>query len=79
VAHLTHRTRIYEWPNPFQTGNWGIGDRNPDPPSNVQWLVLDTTLNTDTAGLIAQLTTGSGPLRVVFREGPVIVAHREEG
>jgi uncharacterized membrane protein len=76
VPHLTHRVHIYEWPNPFQTGNWGIADRNPDPPSNVQWLVVDTNLNGDTAPLLAHLTTGSGPFRVTFRDGPVIVAHR---
>ena len=79
VPHLTHRTHIYEWPNPFKTGNWGIADRNPDPPSNVQWLVLDTNLNQDTAPLISQLTTGSGPFRVFFARGPVIVAHRVTG
>jgi uncharacterized membrane protein len=79
VPHLTHRTHIYEWPNPFRTGNWGIGDRHPDPPSNVEWLVLDTNLNQDTAPLISQLTSSSGPFRVVFAQRTLIVAHRVTG
>jgi uncharacterized membrane protein len=76
VPHLTHRVDIYEWPNPFQTANWGIGDRNPAPRSNVEWLVLDTNLNTDMAPLLASLTAPGGQFEVVFRLGPVIVAHR---
>ena len=76
VPHLTHRVHIYEWPNPFHTGNWGIADRNPDPPTNVNWLVIDTELNGDMAPLLARLTAPSGPFRVVFREGTVLVAHR---
>lgn len=28
-AHLAHRERVYEFPNPFKAANWGIGDAKP--------------------------------------------------
>ena len=75
-THLTHRARIYEWPNPFVPTNWGIANRDPPPVSNVDWLVLDTALSGPTAGLLDRLTGPGGEFAVVFRQGAVIVAHR---
>jgi hypothetical protein len=25
VAHLSHRVKIFEFPNPFRSANWGLG------------------------------------------------------
>jgi hypothetical protein len=76
VPHLTHRVHIYEWPNPFVTANWGIDDRHPDPPTNVNYLVLDTQLNQDHADLYAALTGPGGPFVTIFQEGSIVVARR---
>jgi uncharacterized membrane protein len=49
VPHLTHRVRIYEFPNPFRTANWGLsGDVHP--PRNlreVRYVVVDRGLLDD--------------------------------
>jgi uncharacterized membrane protein len=44
VPHLTHRERIYEFPNPWKEGNWGVRGENRHDPARVRWLVLDRTL-----------------------------------
>jgi uncharacterized membrane protein len=44
VPHMTHRERIYEFPNPWKAANWGVrGEHVPDPAS-VHWLVIDRYL-----------------------------------
>lgn len=41
VPHLTHRSEIYTFPNPWRASNWGVdGELLPDP-SGVDWLILD--------------------------------------
>ena len=49
VPHLTHRVRIYEFPNPFRAANWGLsGDVHP--PRNLQevrYVVVDRGLLDD--------------------------------
>jgi uncharacterized membrane protein len=48
VAHLDHRTKIYEWPNPFAAQYWGLytqeGQRLPFA-GTVQYLVLPLPVN----------------------------------
>jgi uncharacterized membrane protein len=44
TPHLTHRTRIYDFPEPWKHVNWGIGGENMPNPDVVQWMVLDKTL-----------------------------------
>jgi uncharacterized membrane protein len=75
TSHLTHRYHIYDWPNPFQMSYWGL-DRNPDPPSNVDYLVLDTGVNTGTAALLNTLIGPGGQFSVVFEDNGILVAHR---
>jgi uncharacterized membrane protein len=49
VAHLDHRTGIYLWPTPFETGNYGLfntnGQRLPVA-STVQYLLLQVPITT---------------------------------
>ncbi|MFI5042456.1 MAG: DUF2079 domain-containing protein, partial [Acidimicrobiales bacterium] len=75
TPHLTHRYHIYDWPNPFQMAYWGL-DRNPDPQSNVDYLVLDTNTNASTASLLNNLIAPGGQFAVVFDDDGVVVAHR---
>jgi hypothetical protein len=79
VPHLTHRVHIYEFPNPWHTANWGIEDKNPADPRSVDYLVLDTGINTDQADLISQLTKEGGEFRVLYRNGNILLARRQRG
>jgi hypothetical protein len=54
---------------------WGL-DRNPDPTSNVDYLVLDTGVNTGTAALLNTLVGPGGQFSVVFEDNGILVAHR---
>lgn len=76
VPHLTHRTHIYEWPNPFVAANWGTRGSAPPDPRNADWLVLNRQLLGASAGLLARLTAPGGPFRVVFDRDGILVARR---
>ncbi|HEX8928940.1 MAG TPA: DUF2079 domain-containing protein, partial [Actinomycetota bacterium] len=49
VPQLSHRVRIYEFPNPFRTSNWGLsGDVHPArDPQEVRYVVVDRSLLDD--------------------------------
>ena len=49
VPQLSHRPRIYMFPNPFRTSDWGVSDRDPDNPDDVEYVIL-----TNLAGLEAE-------------------------
>jgi uncharacterized membrane protein len=76
VPHLTHRQRIYEFPNPFVTANWGVAGEHPGNSEEVQYLVLDTTLNGDKNGLYKQLTGTGGLFETVYNKDGIVVARR---
>jgi len=40
VPQLSHRRRIYLFPNPFQTSNWGVVAENPHDPAAVEYVAL---------------------------------------
>jgi uncharacterized membrane protein len=40
VPHLSHRPRIYLYPNPFEAGNWGIDGENMHNPDDVEFILL---------------------------------------
>ncbi len=76
VPHATHRQRIYEWPNPWIPGNWGIANRHPDDPATVDYLVLDLTLAQEPE-LEEELTNGpDAEFSIVSDEAGVVVAKR---
>lgn len=41
VPHLTHREKIYEFPNPFMAVNWGVRGENPDDDRLVEYVIAD--------------------------------------
>lgn len=41
VPHLSHRDRIYEFPNPYGDRNWGVRGEKRHDPEIVHWLVVD--------------------------------------
>ena len=75
APHLTHRTKIYEFPVPWKNINWGVMGENLDDPADVEWLVLDRTLlNADDQALVAQLLTEEFVMR--FDQSDIFVAER---
>jgi hypothetical protein len=77
VPHLTHRTTIYEFPNPWVVGNWLDHRTKPDP-AKVDYLVVDRTSNPDRVPFVRELTRPGGPFRILFDDDQVVVAKRVE-
>jgi hypothetical protein len=72
---MTHRQYVYEFPNPWESVNYGMNDDRANP-ATVQWLVLDAaTLGQPEQALFSELT-GAGGFRIVYSDHGVMVAHR---
>jgi len=54
--HLSGRTHVYEWPNPWIGSNWGICNDNLDDPATVDWIVVDRS-SLDANGVQSRLLT----------------------
>lgn len=75
VPHLTHRTKIYDFPAPWTAANWGIKGENLDDPSDVQWLVLDReVLGEESRALLGRLLAKEFDVR--FERSGILVAER---
>jgi uncharacterized membrane protein len=78
VAHLDHRTRIYEWPNPFSAQYWGLyteeGQRLPFAGS-VEYLVLPLPANLSPQDQAVWRSISRG-FRPVGEAGGVVVYRR---
>jgi hypothetical protein len=76
VAHLDHRTRIYQWPTPFRAEYWGLyrqeGQRLPFA-NQVQYLVLPVDLSASDQQLLASI---SKQYVAIGRQGGVVVYRR---
>jgi uncharacterized membrane protein len=79
VAHLDHRTRIYEWPTPFRAAYWGTyqqeGKRLPFA-DQVQYLVLPSVL---TGSDEAVFTSIAKHYNAIAEDGGVTVYRRLGG
>jgi uncharacterized membrane protein len=76
VPHLTHRERIYQFPNPFRAWSWGIADRNPPAPTAAEWLVIDRRDLLDDWRRLFDGVLAGGEFRVVSDRDEVVVARR---
>jgi len=47
VSHLTHRSRIYMFPNPFRVNLYGIDEKGIHPDKDVDYVLLDMRLTQD--------------------------------
>lgn len=76
VPHLTHRSRIYQFPNPFVPREWGVeGERFPGPTA-VSWVAVDRAeLGSDDRELLDQLLS-NGDFTVRYNRLTVVVAER---
>ena len=75
-AHMTHRSKIYEWPAPWKPANWGVRGENLDDPVGVEWLALDRQLlGPEDKAMLAGLLAGEFAVR--YQQRNSVVAQRE--
>ncbi|MDQ3980471.1 MAG: DUF2079 domain-containing protein [Actinomycetota bacterium] len=75
VPHLTHRTHIYDWPEPWRLVNWGIRGENLHDPGGVEWIVLDRRpMGESDRKLLERLLQGEFEIRLDKED--VLVAQR---
>jgi uncharacterized membrane protein len=81
VAHLTHRTRVYEFPNPFRAANWGLeGDVHPAQDlQDVRYVIVDRgLLDKDQQTMLQDLQT-SPEWTTKFDSGGIVLLERAGG
>lgn len=76
VPHLTHRRRIYEFPNPFKPKNWGVRDEKYPPPTAADWLVVDRQLLGEEDKAVFENALASGQFQILFNRDDIVVARR---
>lgn len=65
TPHLTHRTRIYDFPEPWVHVNWGVNGENLPNPEVVDWVAVDTTIfSEEDRQLVARLQQGEFETRL---------------
>jgi uncharacterized membrane protein len=78
VAHLDHRTRIYQWPTPFSAHYWALyrqeGQRLPFA-NQVQYVVLPASLSASDMAVLASISQEYHPIG----EGGGVVVYRRVG
>ena len=78
VPHLTHRARIYEFPNPFRSANWGLdGDAHPArDQQELRYVIVDRgLLDKDQQQLFRDLRAGRD-WATAFDSGGVVLLER---
>jgi uncharacterized membrane protein len=78
VTHLTHRTRAYEFPNPFRAVNWGrAGDSHAQAEIDaVRWVVVEPALLGEEDRKLFEQLRGNGEWQVAYDAGGVVVLQR---
>lgn len=77
VPQLTHRTAIYEYPNPWSPANWGVSGQATVPPSSVDYLAIDTgLLSEEHIDLYRNLTAAGGEFEVIWSDVGVEISKR---
>mgnify|MGYP000418553938 CR=1 FL=1 len=78
APHLTHRSKIYEFPAPWKPANWGVKGENLDDPALVEWLIIDRgPLGEEDKALFESLL--GTQFRVRFDRDDIVVAQRISG
>ena len=76
VTHFTRRPIVYEYPNPWESSNYGPSGNEVGDPTTVDWIVVEhSALDGDDLDLLARLVTGGG-FEVVQEGNGVTVARR---
>jgi uncharacterized membrane protein len=77
TPHVTHRSVVYEFPNPWVGTNYGRTATDHGDPAGVDWLVVDRqTLAPADLALLDRLTAPGGPFTIVSEHQSVVLARR---
>jgi hypothetical protein len=76
VPHLAHRERIYTFPNPWISSNYGVDGRGLPDPATVEWIVVDTNLLDLMSRTLFDELFASGQFSVESYDEGTIVARR---
>lgn len=75
VPHLSHREKIYEFPNPFMTANWGFKGENPHNDEAIEYVIVDlSSLPEDQRLLITKLRNKN--FMQIFSKQQILVLKR---
>jgi uncharacterized membrane protein len=74
TPHLTHRERVYEFPNPWIASNWGMDDTNTHDPATVSYVIVRDDLADKEGALLAQLRNSD--FEEIFHEQNVLLLRR---
>jgi uncharacterized membrane protein len=76
LPHLSQREEIYDFPNPWESKNFGIEGKPQRDPERVEWLVIDEAIVRGDPAAYALLQTILEDFTVVFDRDDVLVARR---
>ncbi|OFW34573.1 MAG: hypothetical protein A2074_02765 [Candidatus Aquicultor primus] len=76
VPHLTHREKIYEFPNPYVTVNWGVNGENPADKDTIGFVIIDfSQLGTDQQKIASTLRNTE--FTQVYSRNDILVLKRD--
>lgn len=77
VAHLTHRSHVYDFPNPFQPMTYGADSVTRADPADIDWIVADTiNMKPAWVALLRAHTASAGDFVVTWQQDGLVVARR---
>ena len=82
VPHLSRRSQVYSYPNPWISFNWGINDKNRKSAEPIEWVVVDrSTISKESSDgrrqlLLLRRIQASGCFEVTLDSDDVLLLHR---
>jgi uncharacterized membrane protein len=78
TPHMTHRTTVFEFPNPWVGKYYGLAPTDHGDPATVDWLLLDRYLLTPSdQQLFDRLTGPTGQFAIAYDQAGVVAARRK--
>ncbi|MDP2210974.1 MAG: DUF2079 domain-containing protein [Candidatus Aquicultor sp.] len=76
VPHLTHREKIYEFPNPYVAVNWGVNGENPADKDTIDFVIVDfSQLSSDQQKIASKLRNTE--FTQVYSRNDILVLRRD--
>lgn len=76
VPHLSHRARIYMFPNPFRTLAWGIRGEGVHDPEGIEYIVVRDKPGSESSVDLAEALVASGRFEPLLRDSDVRIYRR---
>jgi hypothetical protein len=76
VPHLSHRRRIYMYPNPFEVNNWGVDGENTHDPDDIEYIVLRKVHTSEPIELVVEQLLDDGKFRRVDGDDVITLYQR---